>query len=79
MIGRDPAKCTVVLSDDSVSKEHAWVVPLDNGVAIIDRNSANGTYVNSVDSPRINKVVLRHGDRVFLGRKNGTVFTYYSA
>jgi serine protease Do len=78
LIGRDPTKCSVVLADDSVSKEHAWVVPLDNGVAVIDRNSANGTFVNSVDSARINKVVLRHGDRVYLGRQNGTVFTYYS-
>jgi serine protease Do len=77
LIGRDPTKCAVVLPDDSISKEHAWVVPMDNGVAVIDRNSANGTYVNSVDSPPINKVVLRHGDRVYLGKKNGTVFTYY--
>jgi pSer/pThr/pTyr-binding forkhead associated (FHA) protein len=79
LIGRDPTRCTVVLADESISKEHAWVVPLDNGVAVIDRNSANGTFVNSTDSPRINKVVLRHGDRVFLGKNNGTVFTYYNA
>ena len=79
LIGRDPAKCSVVLADDSISREHAWVVPLDNGVAVIDRNSANGTFVNSVDSPRINKVILRHGDRVYLGKKNGAIFTYYSA
>ncbi len=78
-IGRDPAKCSVVLPDDSVSKEHAWVVPVDNGVAVIDRNSANGTYVNSTDSPRINKVVLRHGDRLYLGKTSPTVFTYYSS
>jgi hypothetical protein len=78
-IGRDPAKCTVVLSDDSISKEHAWIVPVENGVAVIDRNSANGTYVNSTDSPRINKVVLRHGDRVYLGKTSPTVFTYYSS
>jgi pSer/pThr/pTyr-binding forkhead associated (FHA) protein len=78
-IGRDPAKCTVVLADDSISKEHAFVVPVENGVALIDRNSANGTYVNSTDSPRINKVVLRHGDRVYLGKKNPTVFTYYTS
>ena len=78
-IGRDPAKCSVVVADDSVSKEHAWIVPVDDGVAVIDRNSANGTYVNSLDSPRINKVILRHGDRVFLGKSSPTVFTYYSS
>lgn len=79
LIGRDPARCGVVVPEDSVGKEHAWVVPLDNGVAVIDRNSVNGTYVNSTDSPRINKVVLRHGDRIFLGKTSGTVFTYYNA
>ena len=78
-IGRDPSKCSVVLPDDSISKEHAWIVPVENGVALIDRNSANGTYVNSTDSPRINKVVLRHGDRVYLGKTGQTVFTYYSS
>jgi len=62
-----------------VSKEHAWVVPLDNGVAVIDRNSSNGTYVNSTDSPRINKVILKDGDRIFVGRSNPTEIMYLSS
>jgi len=78
LIGRDPARCALVLPDDTVSGEHAWVVPLDNGVAVIDKNSSNGTYINSSDSPRINKVILKHGDRIFLGTKNPTSLTYYS-
>src|SRR5271157_2724173 len=28
MIGRDSTKCAIVLADESVSKEHAWVVPI---------------------------------------------------
>jgi len=79
LIGRDPSVCTVVLPDDTVSKEHAWVVPLDNGVALIDRSSANGTYVNSADSPRISKMLLKNGDRIFIGRKNSTEITYFSS
>jgi hypothetical protein len=79
LIGRDPSRCAVVLSQDSVSKEHAWVVPLDNGVAVIDRNSSNGTYVNSTDSPRINKVILKDGDRIFVGRSNPTEIMYLSS
>jgi pSer/pThr/pTyr-binding forkhead associated (FHA) protein len=78
LIGRDPSLCTVVLPDDTVSKEHAWVVPLDNGVAVIDRSSANGTYVNSTESPRIAKMVLKNGDRIFIGRKNPTEITYFA-
>jgi S1-C subfamily serine protease len=79
MIGRDPSSCAVVLPSDAVSKQHVWVVPLDNGVAVIDRNSVNGTYVNSTDSPRINKVVLKDGDRIFVGRKSPTEIMYFSS
>jgi S1-C subfamily serine protease len=77
-IGRDSAKCAVVVQDDSVSSQHAWVVPADGNIMVIDKDSTNGTYVNSVDSPRISKVGLRNGDRVFLGQK-GAVFTYFAA
>jgi serine protease Do len=79
VIGRDPSQCAVVLPGDAVSKEHAWVVPVDDGVAVIDRNSVNGTYVNSVDSPRINKFVLKNGDRIFVGRRNPTEITYFAS
>lgn len=79
LIGRDSTKCAVVIGDDSVSKEHAWVVPLDNEIFIIDKSSANGTYLNSPDSPRISKVALKNGDRVFLGRKGATVMTYFAS
>jgi len=79
MIGRDPSTCAVVLPSDAVSKQHVWVVPLDNGVAVIDRDSVNGTYVNSTESPRINKVVLKDGDRIFVGRKSPTEIMYFSS
>ena len=79
MIGRDSTKCAIVLADESVSKEHAWVVPIDNEVVVIDRNSTNGTYVNSPDSPRINKTALRSGDRVYIGRKGAITLTYFSS
>jgi S1-C subfamily serine protease len=79
LIGRDPSVCSVVLPDDTISKEHAWVVPLDNGIAVIDRSSVNGTYVNSSDSPRISKMILKNGDRIIIGRKDATEITYFSA
>jgi len=79
LIGRDPSLCAVILPDDTVSKEHAWVVPLDNGVVVIDRSSVNGTYVNSIDSPRIGKMQLKNGDRIFIGRKNPTEITYFNS
>jgi serine protease Do len=76
-IGRDAGKCAVVLHDDTVSSQHAWVVPADGSVVVIDKSSTNGTYVNSADSPRISKVGLHNGDRVYLGKK-GPVFTYFA-
>jgi hypothetical protein len=76
LVGRDPARCAVVLPVDSISKEHAWVVPLDDQVVVIDRGSANGTYVNSTDSARVDKAPLRSGDRIYLGRSSPTVLAY---
>lgn len=78
MIGRDATRCQIVLVNDAVSKEHAWIVPLHEGVAVLDRGSTNGTYVNSLESPRISKVLLAHGDRVYIG-KGLAVFTYHSS
>lgn len=75
-IGRDP-KCGVVLADDTVSSEHAWIVPMDDVVMLIDKGSSNGTYVNSTDTPRVSKVGLKNGDRIFLG-KTGPVATYFA-
>lgn len=79
LIGRDPSLCAVVLADDTVSKEHAWVVPLDNGVVVIDRSSVNGTFVNSTDTPRISKMLLKNNDRIFIGRKNPIEITYFGS
>jgi hypothetical protein len=79
LIGRDASKCQVVLNDDGVSKEHAWIVPLDgDGTVVIDRGSTNGTFVNSTSSPKISKVRLNHGDRIYIG-KGTAVFTYFSS
>jgi S1-C subfamily serine protease len=79
LIGRDPSRCQIVITDDSVSKEHAWVVPLDEAVVLIDRGSANGVYVNSTESPKVSKVPLKHGDKIFVGKSGAASFTYYSA
>src|ERR1017187_7719536 len=47
VIGRDPNNCQVVLADDQVSRQHAWIGLDEAGQVVIrDKNSANGTYVN---------------------------------
>ena len=79
LIGRDAAKCQVVFSEDTVSSEHAWIVPVDNGVVVIDRGSSNGTYINSTSSPKVSKIGLQNGDRVYLGKQGAAVITYFSS
>jgi hypothetical protein len=56
--------------DPAVSHAHALLVPQpDGGWAIVDLDSANGTYVNDGSDPiRSNEpVALEEGDRVHLG------------
>jgi hypothetical protein len=79
LVGTDPSKCQIVVSEDTLSHEHAWIVSVENAVVVIDRGSTNGTYVNSGESPRISKVGLQNGDRVFLGKKGSVVLTYFSS
>jgi serine protease Do len=76
-IGRDPSKCQIVIPSDAVSQEHAWVVPLDTGVMLIDSGSTNGVFLNSPDSAKVSKVPLKHGDRIYIG-KSVAAFTYQS-
>jgi serine protease Do len=78
-IGRDSAKCAIAFGDEAVSKEHAWIGPVDNDIVIMDRNSTNGTYVNSVESPKIGKATLRSGDKIFIGRNGLLSLTYFSS
>jgi S1-C subfamily serine protease len=79
LVGTDPAKCQICVTEDAISHEHAWIVPVDNRVVVIDRGSTNGTFINSVDSPRVSKVGLQNGDRIYLGKKGSVVLTYFSA
>jgi pSer/pThr/pTyr-binding forkhead associated (FHA) protein len=79
LIGTDQAKCQICVTEDAISHEHAWIVPVDNRVVVIDRGSTNGTYINSVDSPRVSKVGLQNGDRIYLGKKGTVVLTYFSS
>jgi serine protease Do len=78
LIGRDPSKCQIVITEEVASKEHAWIVPVDDGVVVIDRGSTNGVYVNTTDGPKVSKVKLHHGDKIFIGKGNVTL-TYLSS
>lgn len=71
-IGRDPASCQAVVSEPSVSREHALIRPTgtDSEAVIKNLSGTNPTYVN--DRP-IQETTLKPGDRIKIGE---TTFTY---
>ena len=63
-IGRNPGN-DLNLLDPSVSREHAKIVYEDGGYYLVDISNKTGSYVND---RRIDRVQLRHLDRVQFGR-----------
>jgi len=55
---------TLILPDPQVSGNHAHLVAVPGGLAIYDRNSANGTFVNG---QRVPAASLRPGDEIRIG------------
>ncbi len=64
VIGRGPA-CDLVLSDASVSAEHARINHDSGGWRVVNLLSTNGTFVNG---QKVSNAELRNGDRVRFGR-----------
>lgn len=69
-IGRDPAKCQIVLKDPEVSSVHAVLRKNNITCVLEDLKSANGTILNA---QRINKSDLTTGDEFIIG---STTFTF---
>ncbi|MFW6457042.1 MAG: FHA domain-containing protein [Planctomycetota bacterium] len=62
VIGRSPS-CTVTLSDDSVSREHAGIKPEGDRWYVEDLDSHNGILVNGKKTTRSQ---IQHGDVIHL-------------
>jgi pSer/pThr/pTyr-binding forkhead associated (FHA) protein len=56
-----------VLTDPSVSAQHARITRHTNGYAIYDLNSKNGVMVNG---KRVTQHLLRDGDRIRIGAQD---------
>lgn len=69
-IGRDPAKCQIVLNDNDVSSVHAVLRKNNIMITLEDLNSSNGTLLNG---DRINKAILNHNDEFIIGEVTFTV------
>jgi ABC transport system ATP-binding/permease protein len=65
IVGRDQSKCQIVLVDDQVSRQHAWLGLNEAGQVVLrDRDSANGSFVNQV---RVKEAVLKPKDEISFG------------
>ena len=62
-IGRDPSN-VIALSDLSVSRIHARIIPKSKRYVIEDLGSVNGTFVNN---ERVTQQALKIGDKISLG------------
>ena len=63
-LGRHP-KSEISLDDITVSRRHAEIERTPEGYIATDAGSLNGTYVNQ---ERIDKMLLRHGDELQIGK-----------
>jgi pSer/pThr/pTyr-binding forkhead associated (FHA) protein len=68
VIGRQRSLAELLLTDGSVSRRHARIVPLDGGIGVIDLNSSNGTMIDGRRlAPYVDPAPLRAGDSLILG------------
>lgn len=65
LVGRDAAKCDVIIDDDSVSGMHARLRFDGQAITLQDVGSRNGTRVNGAEAI---KTVLHDHDRIEFGR-----------
>jgi signal transduction histidine kinase len=73
VVGRDGQTCTMVFSDELLSRRHASVIRVsDSEYVLLDMNSSNGVTVNGSRITR--QRALRDGDRIELG---GLALTFY--
>jgi len=63
LIGRSDLS-DILVDDHFISKQHALLIWNGDSVVLVDLNSSNGTYVNSV---RVGSRVLRNNDIISLG------------
>lgn len=63
VLGREN-ECHIVVDDESVSRRHATIQQQEDGYAVIDLHSTNGTFVNEA---RVSAQKLKDGDYLHIG------------
>jgi pSer/pThr/pTyr-binding forkhead associated (FHA) protein len=60
VVGRAP-ECTLRLDESGLSRQHARLVPTDDGVQVEDLGSTNGSFING---KRVQRDLARPGDEI---------------
>lgn len=71
-IGRLPT-CSLILSDENVSRGHAVIQRGPGGWLLTDSDSTNGTTVNGT---AVREIQLQHGDKIVFGATPATFEAY---
>lgn len=67
LVGKQPEEADICLNGDTVSRVHAVIRKEEDNYFIEDLNSTNGTFVNQVQIPYRESVMLHYGDEVMFG------------
>ena len=67
-IGRDEVNDIVIRDDPLVSRKHALIEKEGNEYFVMDKGSTNGTYVNNNPIGSCDRVRIRSGDTITVGK-----------
>jgi len=74
IIGRDPSRAQIIISEPIISKSHCTIFIKEDKVYVKDNNSTNGTYVKG---ERIIEYELNNDDVITLGKKGTVKIRFY--
>ncbi len=72
-IGRDPGNDVTLAGDPLVSRRHALIEKEGDRYYLMDKGSTNGTYLNNNPIPRAERVEVRSGDVITIGKTRLTI------
>ncbi|MBI2214718.1 MAG: FHA domain-containing protein [Acidobacteria bacterium] len=73
VIGREARSSDVLFEHPKVSRLHAEIAEDVEGIALVDRGSANGTWVNG---RKIDRRILKDGDIIYFGGANAVTVAF---
>ena len=76
-IGRDRNSALIAIPDGRISKRHAWVGLRGAEAVLEDPGSTNGTFLESLGTPRVTRAVLRTGMTVILSEADVARFVVH--